>query len=79
MASIEERLFWAAPARQPETREEIVVALAPEVRAIMADELCAIADGTRSTEVLFLRDDGSGVKYGYLLRERATALRSQHC
>lgn len=55
-------------------------ALAPIVEALAvqraAEELVAMADAVRTTEVLFRRDDGSGVKFGDLLRNRAAALRS---
>lgn len=66
MASIEDRLFWSLPAEQPVTRAEIVAALAPEVRAIVADELEALADVS-----------GPPPRRGDL-RNRATALRSEH-
>lgn len=43
-------------------------------REAAAKALREMADAVRSTEVLFRREDGSGVKYGDLLRDRAAAL-----
>ena len=40
-----------------------------------ADELISMADSVRSTEVLYRRDNGSGVKYGDPLRRTASRYR----